>query len=229
MKERHPHIKKVLVEEGADGYTTAVKALKSLKGVPLERVKSHQTPAKTDPLNLHKETLRLLPFQGQFLKPCPGTKAYICCGYQILQVGTNCPLDCSYCILQAYFNQPSLRIFVNLEDKLEHMGQLMDSHPEKTFRIGTGEFTDSLALDPILGWSDILLPFVSKRKNAVLELKTKTDQIKGLLSSSYRDRTIVSWSLNSPYIASREDRKAPEIKKRLKAARRCQKEYDPAP
>ncbi len=175
-------------------------------------------------MNLDKETLRLIPFQGQFLKPCPGTKAYICCGYQILQVGTNCPLDCSYCILQAYFNQPSLRIFVNLEDELEPIGRLVDSHPEKIFRIGTGEFTDSLALDPLLGWSDILLPFVSKRKNVILELKTKTDQIEGLLSSKYRDRIIVSWSLNSPHIASREDHKAPGIKKRLQAARRCQAE-----
>src|SRR4030065_503392 len=62
------------------------------------------------------------------------------------------------------------------------------------------------------------------RKNAVLEFKTKTDQVRGLLSSPYRERIIVSWSLNSTYIASREEHGAPTIEKRLQAAKECQKE-----
>ncbi len=219
-----PHIKRIQVEDSAEGYAPVVKVLKALGGVPHERVTHNEIAEKPDPLKMDKETLRLISFEGEFLKPCPGTKGYICCGYQILQVGTNCPLDCSYCILQAYFNQPSLRVFANLEDKLEPIGRLLDARPDKIFRIGTGEFTDSLALDPIMGWSDILLPFFSTRRNAILELKTKTDHIEGLLSSNYRDRIIASWSLNSPYIASREEHKAPAIKKRLQAAKRCQEE-----
>ena len=67
-----------------------------------------------------KDMLHLTAFKGDFLKPCPGTRNYICCGYQILNIATNCPLDCSYCILQSYFiNQPGLRIHVNLEEKIE--------------------------------------------------------------------------------------------------------------
>jgi len=113
---------------------------------------------------------------------------------------------------------------VNLEERLERIGQIIDSHPEKIFRIGTGEFTDSLSHDHIVGWTDILLPFFSGRKNAVLELKTKTDRIEGLLSSQHRDRIIVSWSLNSPHISSREEKGAPSLEKRLRAAKRCQEE-----
>jgi len=131
-------------------------------------------------------------------------------------------MECSYCILQAYFNEPSLRIFVNLEDKLDQIGRVIDRYPEKIFRIGTGEFIDSLSLDHIVGWSDMLLPFFSARKNSILELKTKTDRIEGLLSSDHRDRIIVSWSLNSPFISSREEHRAPVIKKRLEAVRKCQ-------
>ncbi|MDB9823045.1 DNA photolyase [Deltaproteobacteria bacterium] len=175
-------------------------------------------------LNMDKKTLRLTTFKGEFIKPCPGTKGYICCGYQILNVGTNCPLNCSYCILQAYFNQPSLRVFVNLEDEIVRIGRILDSHPERIFRIGTGEFTDSLALDHITGWSKILPGLFDGRKNAVLELKTKTDRIEGLLSTHHRDRVIVSWSLNSPDIAAMEEHGAPSIKKRLLAAKRCQSE-----
>jgi spore photoproduct lyase len=141
-----------------------------------------------------------------------------------LNVGTNCPLDCSYCILQAYFNQPSLRVFVNLEQKLEEIGLFLDQNRNRMFRLGTGEFTDSLALDPYAEWSRLLPGFIRQRRNAVLEFKTKTDLIQGLLSANVRDRIVVSWSLNSPFIAAREEHGAPSIRKRLEAARACQKE-----
>lgn len=170
------------------------------------------------------ETLRLLTFPGEFLKPCPGTKSYICCGYRILNVGTHCPLGCSYCILQAYLNRPGLRVFVNLEQELQKIRVFLDSNPEELFRIGTGEFTDSLALDPYTGWSEILPAFILKTKNAVLEFKTKTNLVQGLLSSKSRDRIVVSWSLNSPYIATHEEHGSSSIRKRLEAARACQKE-----
>lgn len=219
---RDIRIRKILTEDGAKGHAHTSRILKS--GYPVEPVKTDKCGQRPESMNLDKRTLRLIDFKGEFLKPCPGTRDYICCGYQILNVGTNCPLDCSYCILQAYFNQPSLRIFVNLEEELHRIAQFIDSHPGKIFRIGTGEFTDSLALDHITGWSRILPPFFSGRGNAVLELKTKTDRIEGLLSSAYRDRIIVSWSLNSPDIASKEEKGAPSIRKRLQAAKRCQSE-----
>ncbi len=170
---------------------------------------SYDDPADPD---MDKETLRLMSFPGELLKPCPGTgNDYICCGYQILNVGTNCPLDCSYCILQAYMNKPSLRLFVNLPEALPEIARRIDLDPSRLWRIGTGEFTDSLALDSIAGWSQWLLPFMAQRKNAVLELKTKTDQIGGLIASPHRDRIIVSWSLNSPWIVSREEHGAPSL------------------
>lgn len=209
-------IRRVVIENGASDYALSSRILKRLGGLPAE--------GPCDPSDMDKETMRLVSFKGEFLKPCPGTKEYICCGYQILHVGTNCPMECSYCILQAYFNEPSLRIFVNLEDQLNQIGRVIDRYPEKMFRIGTGEFMDSLSLDHIVGWSDMLLPFFSVRKNSILELKTKTDRIEGLLSSDYRDQIIVSWSLNSPLISSKEEHGAPSLKKRFQAARKCQSE-----
>jgi spore photoproduct lyase len=180
-------------------------------------------PNSTD--DMGKDTLHLLHHKGEFLKPCPGTKEYICCGYQILNVATNCPLDCSYCILQSYFlDQPHLRIHANLEEKLADVLAQIDRNPETTFRVGTGEFTDSLALDPIFRWTDLLMRPFSERNNAVLELKTKTNHIKGLLSSPYRDRIIVSWSLNSPLISKTEEKGAATLKQRLEAASSCQRE-----
>lgn len=215
-------IKEILVEDGASGYSYTNRILKRLPGIPVRSTKGVQSQMGIDDLDMGKNILHLLSYKGEFLKPCPGTKEYMCCGYQILNVGTNCPLDCSYCILQSYFNQPNLRVFVNLEEGLDAVLQAIDSEPERIFRVGTGEFTDSLAVDHIACWSDILLPAFSERKNAVLELKTKTTNIKRVLDSKYRDRIIMSWSLNSPYIAAREEHRAASLKKRLEAARLCQ-------
>jgi spore photoproduct lyase len=68
------------------------------------------------------------------------------------------------------------------------------------------------------------MPAFSTRKNCVLEFKTKTDRINRLLSSKHRDRIIVSWSLNSPFISAHEEHRAESIRKRLEAARVCQSE-----
>jgi len=217
-------IRRVIVEQGSSDHSWASKILNRVTVSPLQESPppgSPETPASLDP---DKETLRLVSFPGDFFKPCPGTRDYLCCGYRILHAGTNCPLDCSYCILQAYLNQPSLRVFVNLEEELPRLASRLDAEPERIFRVGTGEFMDSLALDPWVKWTDLLLPFFSKRRNAVLELKTKTDRIDGLLSSKVRKGIVVSWSLNSPSMASGEEHRAPSIRRRLEAARACQKE-----
>lgn len=218
-------IKRVLVEQGAESYSFTSQVLDRLPRIPSARSGSnHRSDLTEDEQGLSKETLYLVRGKGRFLKPCPGTKRYICCGYQILNVATNCPLDCSYCILQAYFNQPYLRVFVNLEEQIDQVLDYIEGEGSKLFRVGTGEFTDSLALDPVVRWTDLLLPRFCDKDNAVLELKTKTDRVGGLLSSKYRDRIIVSWSLNSPFIVSREEHKTAGLKARLKAAARCQAE-----
>jgi len=217
-------IKTTILEKDAEVYPMAQRAVRRLPhSVPVRREEGtcRATPRE---FQLDKETIRLMAFPGALFKPCPGTREYLCCGYQILHIGTNCPLDCSYCVLQVYFNQPSLRVFVNLEQHLEAIGKALRTSERKIFRIGTGEFTDSLALDPIVKWTEVLPSFVAKHSNALLEFKTKTTCVEGLLSSPFRERIVVSWSLNSPTIASQEEHGAPSIKKRLEAARACQRE-----
>ncbi len=209
-------IKKLIIERDAYSYPLTKRIKERLKGVEIKEW--------VPQWELTKDTLHLLVYKGSFLKPCPGTKSYICCKYQIFNIATNCPMDCSYCILQAYFQQPELKVFVNIEEGLRQVLEVLDKNPEKIFRIGTGEFTDSLALDPIVGWSEIFLPEFSKRKNAILELKTKTDNIKNLIKVPYRERIIVSWSLNSQYIACLEEHGAVSVRKRIESAMICQKE-----
>jgi spore photoproduct lyase len=227
MEPFNAAINNVIVEKGAGNGCLGSSILSRVVGrLPVRRLEGDGPRGQStrDREGMGKDVLHLLSYKGKFLKPCPGTSNYICCGYRILNVGTNCPMDCSYCILQSYFNNPNLRIFTNLDEQIHTVLNEIDSNPECMFRLGTGEFTDSLALDHLTGWAEMLIPLFSVRKNSILELKTKTDNIQGVLKTSERDRIVLSWSLNSRFISAREEHRAPSLKARLEAARRCQEE-----
>ena len=66
--------------------------------------------------------------------------------------------------------------YVNVEDLLGELEEVFTQYPDRNFRVGTGELTDSLALDAIVPYTAYLLPFFNQQSNAVLELKTKSDQ-----------------------------------------------------
>ena len=70
-------------------------------------------------------------------------------------------MDCVYCILQAYLNNPWLSFFVNIEDLFVELEVALGREPERFFRIGTGEFTDSLALDSLTHLSPRLVRFIA--------------------------------------------------------------------
>ncbi|MFW6147408.1 MAG: radical SAM protein [Thermodesulfobacteriota bacterium] len=194
-----------------------------LPAIPTECVASTDLALTHDEDELDKQSLRMIHFNGDFLKPCPGTRRYICCGYQILHVGINCPMDCSYCFLQSYLNQPSLRIFSNLVNKLDAIHTIVDTNPNRIFRIGTGEFTDSLALDYLTGWTDMLLPFFASKNNCILELKTKTTSVEKLMrKQDLGVRIVVAWSLNTTRIIAQEERRTAALESRILAARQCQ-------
>jgi DNA repair photolyase len=167
-----------------------------------------------------KTILFLTRNKGAFIKSCPGTQSYTCCGYQILHIGTFCTMDCSYCILQSYFHPPILQYFVNHDDLLVELDRLFLN---KTLsRIGTGEFTDSMIWDNLTDLSDLLVPEFSKQSKAVLELKTKTVKINALKSLHHNHKTIVSWSLNTPRIIKNEERHTASLSDRLRAAAKCE-------
>jgi len=172
-------------------------------------------------LTAGKRQLFLCENRGHFFKPCPGTREYQCCDYQVLNTGMNCPIDCVYCILQAYLNSPWLTFYVNTEKLFKELDQALQNNADKFFRIGTGEFTDSLAIDRLTGLSKLLVNYFSKQKNAVLELKTKSGVIENLAGLDHRGRTVIAWSLNSPAIMEKEEIRSATLVERLAAAKWC--------
>lgn len=176
-----------------------------------------------DSLNAGKQELYLCHNKGRFFKPCPGTKEYRCCGYQVISTGANCPIDCVYCILQAYLNSPWLVHYVNIAQMFAELESALCTQPDTFFRIGTGEFTDSLAIDRLTGLSKPLVRFFAERSNAILELKTKSGFVDNLQGLEHRQRTVVAWSLNSTKMMGHCELRSATLAERLVAARNCAK------
>lgn len=172
-----------------------------------------------DPILKGKQILWLTRNKGAFIKSCPGTKAYTCCGYKILHVGSYCDLDCSYCILQAYFHPAVLQWFVNYEDLYQELDRLF-AEP-RINRIGTGEFTDSLIWEPWVDLNQRLIERFAQQNRAVLELKTKTTAIDRILNYKHNRKTILAWSLNTPSVIKHNERRTSSLTQRLNAARAC--------
>jgi spore photoproduct lyase len=176
-----------------------------------------------DPFSRGKKILRLTRHKGIFVKPCPGTPEYVCCGLKILHVGQGCPMDCRYCALQAYFNRPVLELFVNVEDLFSDLTQYLNQSGDTFQRLCTGEFTDSLALDDLTGLAPRLAEFFASVQDASLEIKTKTDAIDPLLDIDPKGRVITAFSMNALGITRQDELRAASLQKRLDAALRAQK------
>lgn len=169
-----------------------------------------------------KKILFLSPYLGQFLKRCPGTRGYTCCGYWVINTLLNCPMDCSYCILQGYLQEPYIVLNLPMERAFEEVRRVLDLRPRHILRVGTGELSDSLALDPWVGFNQEAISFFSRLEGALLELKTKAHEVDHLLGLDHRSRTVISWSLNPQRIVEKEEKHTSPLDRRLEAARRCQ-------
>ncbi len=147
--------------------------------------------AAADPVRQGKKVLFLTRNKGPFIKECPGTRAYTCCGYEILHIGSFCQMDCAYCILQSYFHPPVLQYFVNHNDLFKELNTIFAE--KQIHRIGTGEFTDSLIWELWTDLSTHLIPAFGAQKHAVLELKSKTTAIQNLERLRHNRKTNTSW------------------------------------
>ena len=176
--------------------------------------------SQDDPVAAGKNILFLTENKGSFIRECPGTRNYTCCDYMILHIGTFCTMDCAYCILQSYFHPPVLQYFVNQEKMYAELDLFLSTGQHR--RIGTGEYTDSMIWELWTGLSKQLIPIFASQSHAVLELKTKTNNIENLRNIRHNRRTIISWSVNTPRIIQRNERGTASLGARIQAAAQCQ-------
>lgn len=222
-----PGIQRVYVDQEAGDSPWTDRILANLGGVPCQILRGPSEKQKIledirrsgDPVKEGKRTLYLTSQKGRFVKPCPCSRGAIGCGYFIINLQLQCPLDCTYCILQQYLAEPWLVVFTNLEDLWRELDRFLENHRGRTIRIGTGELGDSLALDSITNFSTDLVSYFIGKNNIRFELKTKTAEIWRLPSVRAPSDIVISWTLNTDKIAQNEETGAPPVTERIEAAR----------
>ena len=171
-----------------------------------------------------KKNIFLTPFKGRFFKRCPGStqkKVLNCCNYHVLNLGSQCPMNCSYCYLQSYLNSPVSKIYTNIDQALGELREMADSNSHLPFRVGTGEIIDSLALDELTLYSRKLIEFFNQYPKWTLEFKTKSNRVDQFLDLGPSKNTVVSWSLNADFVIQKEEHGTASLQQRLEAAKKC--------
>lgn len=213
----------IFVEKSARNYALTKEILSKCRKSKIYYITKYTDLLDSDRSSscLESKNLFLTKQKSLSLIHCPCSKGHVSCNYYVLDLGVGCPFRCSYCYLNYYGNTPGIIMPVNINEILKTLSSQIDKN--KFYRIGTGEFTDSLAFDHITEYSKFLIPYFSKLKNTVLELKTKSVNIENLLKIKHGDNIVISWSVNPDNLIRSEERNAPLLKQRIDAAKKCVK------
>ncbi len=222
------NLEKVAIEEDCRTSTLTTRILNRIpSSVRVQYVNDGRMAARPssdtrDPFGSGKRRMVIMRRRGPFLTGCPASSAeFACCGYLVLILASNCPMDCSYCFLQEHLaNNPGFQVYANYADSFDELDRLACAGSGRSFRIGTGELADSLAFDSVTAISRDLVSYFAKHQNLMLELKTKTDEIDNLLTVDPRGRTVVSWSLSTPRVFTNCEHHTAPPTSRINAARR---------
>ncbi|MDO8748449.1 MAG: hypothetical protein Q7J72_04970 [Candidatus Omnitrophota bacterium] len=167
--------------------------------------------------NKRQETVFIVRENYDFFKKCPCTKCASACGYHIFNLGFGCIYECTYCYLQEYTNTPGIILPANIGDFFN----AFNAYKREGMRIGSGEFTDSLALDRWTGYSLELIDFFKQHPQVTFEFKTKSIEIDNLLKTKHAGNIVVSWSLNPQAVIDENEFFSSSLEERLAAAKKC--------
>ena len=135
----------------------------------------------------------------------------------------NCIYDCKYCFLRGMFNSANYVLFTNFDDFKKEIQKIFDKNKNKKIHFFSGYDCDSLAMERITGFADNFVDFFKNKNNFLLELRTKSTQIKSLLYKKANLNTVIAYSLNPQEIITNFEDKTPSLNKRIFAIQRLQK------
>lgn len=159
--------------------------------------------------------------QGNIVRDCPGTRHHICCGYKTIDIIEGCILSCSYCILHGYLNSSDIKIHRDVPYILSQIDDVITSEKKHILRFGTGELSDSLALDRRYRLNRPLIEYFGNKKKALFEIKSKWADINHLMPY-LNHYTVISFSLAPQKIIDAEEKRTSPLYKRLKALKKAQ-------
>ncbi len=129
----------------------------------------------------------------------------------------NCLYDCRYCFLQGMYRSAHYVLFVNFEDFMDAIRGVAQAESDKSIHFFSGYDCDSLALEPLTGFAKAFLPLFGELPNAVMELRTKSTQIRALMEMEPLANCVVAFSFTPDEVASALEHRAPGNRRRLDA------------
>ena len=136
----------------------------------------------------------------------------------------NCNYWCEYCYLYlTFYMRPQSIHFVNYDKLFAEMEQFDNKAIHPKFKLlNLGELADPIAVDDITGFGRMLVEFNGRLRNSRLMFLTKSDAVTDLLNSNHKGKVILSWSVNSDYIADLFEHRVPSVERRIQAAKKAQ-------
>ncbi len=202
----HPYTKKILskLDSGPIVY------IDDYKKIGLE--KSFNQKADED-----KNSLALASKKGELVKSIGRMSE----GQFYLFHEIDCKYDCEYCYLQYYFQTKVPVIFVNRDEVLRNIEELLSEFDSPYFHVG--EVCDALAFDDLTEFSIDITELFKKYPNGTIEFRTKSTNVENLISIDDTPKNVIpSWTFSPQKVADLIEHKTPSFKDRLLAAKKCQ-------
>lgn len=153
--------------------------------------------------------------ESTLMGTCPvSSEKTRCCQLKTLDAVIHCGFDCSYCTIQSFYKDNTIRFHGGLGEKLKRL----NLNPNETYHIGTGQSSDSLLWGNRDNLLTDLFEFAQSNPNVILELKTKAGKITHLENNTIPPNVLTTWSLNTPVIIREEERGTASLSARLDAA-----------
>lgn len=128
----------------------------------------------------------------------------------------NCIYNCEYCYLQGMYSSANVVVFVNLEDILNEVENLLKKHP---VYLCISYDTDILAFEKILGYASKWIEFTKDHPDLKIELRTKSANFHAIKNIEPCKNVILAWTLSPKKISESYEDKTPPLDERLKSAK----------
>lgn len=212
---------RLYIEKGATGYPLTGRIISLLGSVPVTVVEDYKKIGAEKTFayraSQDKNALALAVKKGELVKSIGRMEN----GQFYLFHEIDCRYDCEYCYLQYYFQTKVPVIFVNRDQVLRRIEEILVSYDRPYFH--AGEVCDALAFDDLTGFSLDIAGLFSGYKNGTIEFRTKSTQVGNLISIKNPPGNLIpSWTFSPQKISSIIEHKTPSFRERLRAAKSCQ-------
>ncbi|MGB6128031.1 MAG: spore photoproduct lyase family protein [Psychrilyobacter sp.] len=135
-----------------------------------------------------------------------------------LSYENNCPFNCLYCYLRDYFNHSAFIFYVNLQDMFTEL----DKFNKSGTMISAGIVNDTLVHDSLTNVTSDLIEYFKDRPELILELRTKSHNIKNLLKITPHKNILISFTFSPKEVIDRYELGASSLSERIAAAKKLQ-------